>query len=271
MNSNSVIKYNNWNKWSKKSESIQFITNEKGKGDGEDKVALELDTKTKGQNSCYDMDITINNKIYKAEIKKLDNNTFNTGVNGRNNLRNIKNKLDKLISSCNMIYNEPALIFTLVEKDMIKAISKMSPDEVCVSNIKLISNTLNILNNKKNEIYDKLKKNSIFDAMTGIKKEIDNYKLYKILQIENKNSDEIINIIGIQDFEQIILLEYFEHIYINEPTLFQKELEKLVEMFNNYILIFVDKIKGFYIMTELTNKINFTRITRGSPRFIVTI
>jgi len=265
------IMYNQWNKWSSKSELIPFVSNEKGKGDGENKVAVELDTSTKGQNSCYDMDIKINNLIYKADVKKLDNNTFNTGVDGRDTLRHIKNKLDKLIFSCNMIYNEPALIFTTNERDMIKVISKISPDEVCVGNIKKIKKILNILNNKKKEINNKLKNNFIYDIFTGIKKEITNYKFYKLLLLENKNIDEIINIIGIEDYSQIKLLEYFDHTYINEPILFETELNNLSEMFDNYILIFVDKLKGFYIMTNPSKNTNFIRITRGNPRFIVAI
>jgi hypothetical protein len=48
----------------------------KGVGDGEQKVASELDTNILGQNSDFDMKIVIDGNKYECDVKKLDNNTF---------------------------------------------------------------------------------------------------------------------------------------------------------------------------------------------------
>jgi hypothetical protein len=51
---------NKWIKWTKKSEDVPFKSLENGVGDGEHKVAKELNTTVNGQNFSYDMNIIIN-------------------------------------------------------------------------------------------------------------------------------------------------------------------------------------------------------------------
>jgi len=74
-----------------------------------------------------------------------------------------------------------------------------------------------------------------------------------------------------KDMDDVKLLKYFTHIYIDNYQLFNDELDNIKSIFDNKLLIFVDEIKGFYIMTEPMLKVEFIRITRGNPRFKINI
>ena len=103
-----------WINWSDKSKDISFKTTIKGVGDGEQKVANELDTNILGQNSDFDMKVIIEGIEYECDVKKLDNYTFNTGVKGRNALRPIKTKNINIEYDCyNSLYFSKSLPFLL--------------------------------------------------------------------------------------------------------------------------------------------------------------
>ena len=95
INKNQIV----WINWTDKSKDISFKNTVKGVGDGEQKVANELDTNILGQNSYFDMKVIIEGIEYECDVKKLDNYTFNTGVKGRNALRPIKSKITDLLNS----------------------------------------------------------------------------------------------------------------------------------------------------------------------------
>jgi hypothetical protein len=262
------IQLNNWIKWSDKSKNISFESNAKGIGCGEDKVGKELNTIPKGQNFCYDLDININNITYKADVKKLDKGTFNTGVTGRNKIRQLKNNLANLFLCFEKIYNDHNIEFTNNDKirNIIKNIMDISSDEVCEKNIGVIKSLLKILYDKKINIIKNIKTSKIYDVITGKQYEENYYNIYKMLLI-NKTKSDIIKIIGNDNYLQVKQLEYFEHIYIDDNQIFSNELNDIKNIFHDQILIFVDKVKGYYIMTEPNLKVDFIRITRGTPRF----
>lgn len=249
-----------WNNWTDKSENIPFISKIKGVGDGEEKIAHELNSKVLGQNSDYDMKITIDNKEYNCDIKKLDNNTFNTGVKGRNALRPIKNNISELLEILKKISNSH--ILTETEKCKIKELHNISPDEICVSNIQKINDICIMLNEKQENIVSSLP--NIYEEFR--KKEVRLDKYSKICELYDEEIPEQYHSYK----EKLIFLKNISHIYILTPKLLIESLNNLVNIFNDITLIFVDEKKGYCIWNKLES-IKFERITRGHPRFRILI
>lgn len=261
---------NKWVHWTYKSTSIPFKSTESGIGSGERKLSKELDINIKGQNSCYDLDIIIDGKKYKADVKKLDNNTFNVGVIGKSKIRDIKDKLNNLFLICKKICNNSLITLTDIEHEMIQDITKINPDEISSNNIVKIRELLFILYTKKEMIKNNLINKEIYDIITGNLIHTNIYTIYKILILLNRTDIEIQCIIGGEDnLTQVKCFENFDHCYINDYKLFDIDICNIKNIFNDSVLIFVDEVKGYYIMTEPYMKIVFNRITRGSPRFKV--
>lgn len=264
------IPFDRWNKWSNKSKDIPFKNNKQSIGDGEEKVAKEYNTCIRGQNSNYDLDI----ENYKAEIKKLDNdNTFNTGVDGKKYINKLKFNLGLFIICCLDIYNSN-LELNENQKNILNIISNLNIDEISRKNINNIKETLDFLYNIKIKLLDKLDNSNTIklnDPITNDKKDIKIYDAYKILLANNKEINEIIDIISEDNYEIVNQLKLLDHIYIDDKKLFLDELNDMSNLFKDKILIFVDKEKGFYTMTKPNLKVNFERITRGAPRFKVHI
>lgn len=262
-NSNKKIMIKNkmeWINWTDKSNDVLFKSTIKGVGDGEQKVAIELDTIILGQNSDYDMTILIHDITYKCDVKKLDHNTFNTGVKGRNALRPIKDKITELLYSFKKIVRS-----TLLNEEDIKDLihfDSVSPDELCVSNIQKLNQVLYALHEKRKNMISTLPIVSPFINKDGSTFTMNLFEYYNICLILNINiPDEF------KDLKQILdLLKYMEHEYIINPSQFMNELNDLVSIFNELKLIFVDEKHGYYIVDDIT-KIKFERITRGHPRF----
>jgi hypothetical protein len=66
----------------------------------------------------------------------------------------------------------------------------------------------------------------------------------------------------------LILLNDISHEYIIDKNKLKQSLNGLVSIFNDLKLIFVDEINGYFILNDIS-KIQFERITRGHPRFII--
>lgn len=263
-NSKMIYKKNiKWHSWTRKSKHIKFKSIIKGVGDGEQKIATELNTKVLGQNSNYDMKVIINGNQNDCDVKKLDNNTFNVGVKGRDIVRPIKNNISSLLNIFKKISGSS--ILTLDEQNKLSKLVDLSPDELCVSNIIKISDMCYILC-KKQEIL-KLSLPKVYDFKKKekqIEMTLDEY--FNICQILGESiSDEY------DSYKEILIFLYnISHIYISNPQLFNESLCNLTLIFNEIKLIFVDKIKGYCIWDKI-EYINFERITRGHPRFRVCI
>lgn len=251
---------NEWLKWSDKSNDIPFGTNIKGVGDGEQKVARELNTIVLGQNSDFDMKITIEGIQYECDVKKLDNCTFNTGVKGRNALRPIKTKITDLLNS--FIRIRDSNILTQEEITILQYFEKVSPDELCVSNIQKLNKLLYILHEKRKEIILTLPTIQPFIKKDGSIIEMNLLEYYNICAILKQEIPEEFN-----EFNNILmLLNVISHEYIINPDELNNSLNSLVSIFSGLKLIFVDEKKGYCILDNITN-IKFERITRGHPRF----
>jgi hypothetical protein len=249
-----------WINWSIKSQNILFKTSIKGIGDGEQKVAAELDTFVLGQNSCFDMKIIIENIEYECDVKKLDNYTFNTGVKGRNALRPIKTKITDLLNSFTKILTSHLL--TLEEKTLLQTFEDISPDELCVSNIQKLNKICFILNNKRKQLMLNLPITKSFINNDGCVIEINLFDYYQICLILKQEIP-----VEFDEFKnKLILLNNISHEYIINPNELQTSLNDLIFIFTDLKLIFVDEKKGYYIVDSIS-KISFERITRGHPRF----
>lgn len=121
---------------------------------GEQKVARELNTSILGQNSKFDMKVIIEGVEYECDVKKLDNYTFNTGVNGRNALRPIKTKITDLLNIFKKIIGSNLL--TIEEIALLQDFKKVSPDELCVSNIRKLNKILYMLYAKRRHLISML-------------------------------------------------------------------------------------------------------------------
>jgi hypothetical protein len=243
-----------WMAWTALSENIEFKSTKKGVGHGENKVALELNTTVLGQNSDYDF--IIDGVMYDA--KQLDNNTFNTGVRGRDALRPLKNKLSDFINLCPKINSSPLL--TKEEQALIKNIEILSPDEICVSNVKKITNVSKLLSAKQTEILSTLPTVEIELNGKLLKKPL--YMYYEaLLKLEEPLPSEY------EDYtERLVFLNNISHDFVSDPTLFENSLNTLTSIFHGVKLIFVDKNKGYCIWDNM-EYIKFERITKGAPRF----
>jgi len=250
-----------WINWTDKSNDISFKTTIKGVGDGEQKIARELDTNILGQNSDFDMKVIIEGIEYECDVKKLDNdNTFNTGVKGRNALRPIKTKITDLLNSFRKILGSK--ILTQEEITILQNFEKVSPDELCVSNIQKLYTILHLLHKKRQQIILTLPNIQPFIKKDGTIVEMNLLKYYNICLILKQDLPEEFN-----EFNDILLLlNDISHEYIINPDELYNSLNSLVSIFSGLKLIFVDEKKGFCILDNISN-IKFERITRGHPRF----
>lgn len=252
-----------WNLWTNKSENISFNSTTKGVGDGEEKVAAELNTNVLGQNSNYDIKLIIDNIEFYYDVKKLDNYTFNTGVKGRNALRPIKNNISDLLNIFKKINNSS--ILTTDEKNKINELDDISPDELCVSSIQKINDICYLLSIKQENLISCLPKIIGFEK-NGKPLAIRLDKYFNICFILEENLPT-----EYESYKDILIfLNNISHKYILSPNLFKSDLDDLVSLFDKLNLIFVDENKG-YCMFNKINYIKFERITRGHPRFRVYI
>ena len=256
INKNQII----WINWTDKSKNISFKTTIKGVGDGEQKVASELNTNILGQNSDFDMKVIIEGFEYECDVKKLDNYTSNTGVKGRNALRPIKTKITDLLNSFTKILC--STILTQEEITNLQNFEEVSPDELCVSNIQKLNKILHLLHKKRQELILTLPNIQPLIKKDGSIVEMNLLEYYNICLILKQDLPEEFN-----KYKNIlILLNDISHEYIINPDELHNSLNSLVSIFSGLKLIFVDEKKGYCILDNISN-IKFERITRGHPRF----
>ena len=262
--------YNSWNPWTEKSMHILYQSQTKGIGNGEHKILGEVEgTGPYGQNSPYDLDIP-SLRESRVDVKELDKGTFNTGVNGRNALRPIKAELANLLTIINLIgqsSNTPSEIAHTI-KNLNKKGDK-SPDEICESAVRELTKICQQLCDYRISVISKLKLSTTYDSFTGHQSQIRSDAVYRIAIAEGKTPVEIKTKLG-EDYDlSKTVVEHLSHPYILEPQLLVSNLKKLKLVFEGYTLIFVDETKGYYIMNDPCEKVEFIRITKGSPRFKV--
>lgn len=249
-----------WNPWTEKSQNIPFKSNTMGIGDGEEKVAHELETNVLGQNSPYDMNVIINGVSTECDVKKLDaNNDFNTGVKGRNVLRPIKIKLVLLLESISLL--SVSTLFTSDENEKLKSFIDVSPDELSVGTLKRLKSICEML---------KIKQKSIMDSIPVIQPFRDTYgDVNMTLDIYYMICEKMSKPFPAEYSSYISTLQYIKHFdndYIQNPDHINKDLDNLTNFLKNTTLIIVDENQGYMFISDIS-RLRFLRITRGHPRF----
>jgi len=257
-----------WNNWTDDDKKIEYKTRIKGLGSGEERIANLFNTKPKGQNVHYDIDLPNEYENQKGEVKELDSaNTFQVGRDGRDRLRPTKIYISKLIQIfITLVYEDSPYINSHIKKKM-DSISKISPDEICKSNILSINKICKYLYDLKVRIYKCLPDINIYDSITGVKSNVHMLDAYAIMIAERKSVVDIKKTLSEEQFDYVNLLTIIEHPYINDPSKMNNDLNGTCDMFKLSTLIFVNE-KGYYILcSNIKDKISFERITLGKPRF----
>ena len=227
-----------WIPWSEEAKKIPYKSIKKGIGHGEDRVASIFKTYPLGQNSPYDLDIQ---GLGQMDVKQLDtDNSFNTGVEGRNALTPIKSNIQLI----------------LCREDSPEHIKAISSDEICRDNIKKIYDYFVELNEQTTALLNQ-KTCQIYHPETGQKMIVNPVQYYIAHKNMNNPVDE-----NIKKFAEI-----YNHPYVVHPSKMMNDLKNLINLFDKIGLIFVSESKGYYMRT--TTEIEFCRITKGRPRFKV--
>jgi hypothetical protein len=266
-----------WTPWTALSTAIPFAaaTKGKGKGDGEDRVAAEFNTVALGQNSSYDMTLTLGGEAIKGEVKKLDKGTFNTGVSGRNVLRPVKARLDQLLMIMGSLVDSPIMAFTDKQKELFRGgrfpLIEASPDELATGTLEKMDRAIQLLHAKQAALRATLPNRPLADPLTGIRRDVGAEQFYKVCRGFGRSIEDISAALGPSDFQKTeMLVSKLDHPYINVPAQLRLDLTGLRSVFEGMMLIFVDEVKGYYLLKDLS-KINFCRITWGSVRFSVDV
>ena len=261
---------NAWVSWSDRSMDVRFESDTPGIGHGEFKTAAEIGCPgPHGQNHPYDLDIPTL-VCPKTDVKKLDHGTFNTGVNGRDALRTTKANLANFLTSAGSFAEHPSAPADV--KILIKNLFKknLSPDELCVSILNQINKLCQRLHDYRAQLVNESKHVKIYDVFTGAQRDEITYKVYLTAHAAEKSQSEIEAIIG-EDYNRArVIVEHLNNPYVLNPSMLRSELDELPKkVFTGYTIIFVEKTKGYYVMSDPEIKVKFERITKGSPRFRV--
>ena len=224
------IKSDKYHKWSDKSEGIPFENSQTvtGVGNGEEKLAKELDISTLGgQNSTVDL---IHPDIGNISVKDMTNDNCTLGTDGCNNMRKILRTVnlfvswtEKYKSKCELAdkyYNEINKSYGSSKTTIINGIDRL---ELCKSNLQKLNELLN-------ELYKKLL----------------NKSEKKYVSLESEYIEDIIDNLGGKSLQELL------------DDCVRKEAITMN-------LIIVHKTKGWLLVKDLS-RISCPRITRGAPR-----
>lgn len=247
----------NWIPWTDKSKNVLFKSNINGIGDGEKKVSCELETNVLGQNSPFDMKPIINGVPTCCDVKKLDTqNDFNTGVKGRDALRDIKMKLINLFQS--ICFLSKSKVFTTEETKLLEFFVGVSPDELAVGTICKLKAVCQMLNTRYTNILESIHHIQPIKDLP-VMSLYQYYNICEILQLpfpSEYSSHE----------PTLKFLKYMDNVYIQEPSLIGEDLDNLVNCLKDITLIVVNEKKGYMFIHDI-RRVKFMRITRGHPRF----
>lgn len=223
----SEIDVEKYQAWSDKSKDVPFKSSQKCVGNGEEKLAKELDISTPlgGQNNTFDL---IHLNMGNISVKDMTNDDCTLGTEGCNDMRKIFRTIINLFvcwiikykSKCEMankFYNEINKKYGSSRTTIIDGIDRL---ELSKTNLQ-----------KLNELFNELKKHKSEKKYGSLESEYINDIMYSL-------SDK-----SLQDM-------------LNECV--RKEATIMT-------LIIVDEKKGWLIVKNI-NKLSCPRITRGTPR-----
>lgn len=216
-----------FNPWSHKSKNIPFKSSKQCVGNGEDKLAKELDISSPpgGQNSTYDL---TDPDIGKISVKDMTKDNCILGTEGSKDMRKIFRKTINLFVSWILKYKSKC---ELANKFYIKINEKYGRSRTTIIDgiDKLELSETNL--QKLNELFNELKKHK-------------SQKKYESLNSEYVN--DIINSLNDNSLQDML----------NESV--RQEAIRMT-------LIIVHEKKGWLFVKDI-NKLTCPRITRGSPR-----
>tara|TARA_Y200000002_G_scaffold382452_1_gene399568 strand:+ start:5799 stop:6527 length:729 start_codon:yes stop_codon:yes gene_type:complete len=221
------------NPWTEKSANIPFKSSQKCIGNGEEKVAKELDIQESpgGQNSIVDL---VHPDLGKISVKDMTNDDCTLGTQGCQNMRKIfRQIINPFVSWCEKYKGE------------------------CIYAEGIYSRLHNSYGSSRHTILDGI------DRFELCKSNLD-----KLSEILNEITNEITNF----KYENKTSFPSVESEYINDVIINMKN-QTLKDLLNNCVrqeaidmkLIIVYEKTGYIIVDDVT-KISCPRITRGAPR-----
>lgn len=221
------IDVDKYHKWSDKSKDVPFKSSQKCVGNGEEKLAKELDIQTPlgGQNSTVDL---IHPNMGNISVKNMTNDDCTLGAERRCDLRNIFGDTADLFLRWIRNYKSKCELANKFYNEINKKYGSSRTTIRCgIYRLELSKTNLQ----KLNELFNELKKHK-------------SEKKYESLESEYIN--DIVNSLGDKSLQDML----------NECV--RKEATKMK-------LIIVDEKKGWLIVKDI-NKLSCPRITRGCPR-----
>ena len=216
-----------YHKWSNKSEDVSFKSSQKCVGNGEEKLAKELDIQTPvgGQNSTVDL---IHPNMGNISVKDMTKDDCTLGTEGCLNMRKIFRTTINLFVCWIIKYKSKCELANKFYNEINKTYGSSRTTIICgIDRLELSKTNLQ----KLNELFNELKKHK-------------SEKKYESLESEYIN--DIVNSLGDKSLQDML----------NECV--RKEATTMT-------LIIVDKKQGWLVVKDI-NKLSCPRITRGAPR-----
>ena len=213
--------------WSDKSKDVPFRSSQKYVGNGEEKLAKELDILTPlgGQNSTVDL---IHPTMGNISVKDMTNDDCILGIEGCNDMRKIFRSIINLFVCWIIKYKSKCELANKFYNEINKKYGSSRTTIICgIDRLELSKTNLQ----KLNELFNELKKHK-------------SEKKYESL--ESEYIYDIVDSLGDKSLQDML----------NECV--RKEATIMT-------LIIVDENKGWLIVKNI-NKLSCPRITRGSPR-----
>lgn len=221
------IDVDKYHKWSDKSKDVPFKSSQKCVGNGEEKLAKELDILTPlgGQNSTVDL---IHPNMGNISVKDMTNDDCTLGTEGCNDMRKIFRTIINLFVCWIIKYKSKCELANKFYNEINKKYGSSRTTIICgIDRLELSKTNLQ----KLNELFNELKKHK-------------SEKEYESLESEYIN--DIVNSLGDKSLQDML----------NECV--RKEATIMT-------LIIVDEKQGWLIVKDI-NKLSCPRITRGAPR-----
>lgn len=228
---NVAFKYDMWYPWTNKSDNIAFKSTTKCVGNGEKKLAKELNIETSvgGQNSTIDL---VHQQLGNISVKDFTNDDCILGVNGSSELSVILNKTAY-----------PLLLWTEKYRDKCDHASKVN-DQIKKSYGKSSIGISDGIPRRELSSSNFMKLSEILEQIKNHKKKDD-----RPLSLNSEYVNDICDFLG-------------------DESLMDKCDECVRKEAIDMTLIIVHKKNGWMIVKDVS-KISCPRITRGSPRIKV--
>jgi hypothetical protein len=187
---------------------------------------------------------------------------------GRDALRPIKEEIGRFLAELPAIIDVCKDYFPEKPKSDMESLLEKSPDEMCRPALILLEAIFKELNTLRNKVEGMLMYEEI-SLPNGSRDRKRDDVWYNILVACGYNESEIYNQMGRERFVHSKIYNALKHSYISDSLKMMYELSSLRRIFDNKWLFYVDEKKGYYPVLNPGCNVEFQRITKGSPRFVV--